>query len=398
MKMRISICASWQIIAACATLLAPTSLRAAATNTPPQLSTILQGLQGQLDEQTKRIDRLYKAIGPQLAELEERAAALEKQQQEDKALALETICRVTDESLSGIGANNSVVSEFGVLTTSGTVRIYGGGGKLVKELRQAQTRITCLAFSPDGKELLTGTESGGLMIWSLAKDTCSFLCTNVGAKVDRVTWLGNDRLAWGANRVYWTNEGKPVDHDKPAGGILARGSGRKLWSFRGFVRNDFHTLAGAMNGEQLVVLEIPGQPRGAFLLDGNKGEVVHVCYDKEHGSGPLSVGISPDGRLLAVGYAPYDIIVWDAGTGERLKLLKGHSNWVVSLGFSADGKKLISGAGDSTARLWDLESGKEIGRIRFPGESSYVEGVGLSPEGNVCFAVVRGLLIVAKAP
>jgi hypothetical protein len=59
MKTRISICASWRILAACTTLLAPTLLRAAGTNTPPQLSTILQGLQGQLDEQTKRIDRLY---------------------------------------------------------------------------------------------------------------------------------------------------------------------------------------------------------------------------------------------------------------------------------------------------------------------------------------------------
>ena len=83
-----------------------------------------------------------------------------------------------------------------------------------------------------------------------------------------------------------------------------------------------------------------------------------------------------------MGYAPYDIILWNAQTGARQKLLKGHSNWVVSLAFSADGKRLISGAGDSTARIWDMESGKEIGRIRFPGESSYVEGVGLSPKAT----------------
>src|ERR1051326_8128366 len=111
MKVRISIGASWRIIVACATLLAPTLLRAADTNMPPQFSTRLQ-LQSQLDEQTKRIDRLYKAIGPHLAELEERAAALESQQQEDKALGLETISRVADESLSGIGANNSAAAEF----------------------------------------------------------------------------------------------------------------------------------------------------------------------------------------------------------------------------------------------------------------------------------------------
>ena len=65
--------------------------------------------------------------------------------------------------------------------------------------------------------------------------------------------------------------------------------------------------------------------------------------------------------MLAVGYAPYDIILWNAQTGSRQKLLKGHSNWVVSLAFSADGKRLISGAGDSTARLWDLETARKSG-------------------------------------
>jgi len=138
-----------------------------------------------------------------------------------------------------------------------------------------------------------------------------------------------------------------------------------------------------------VVQEIPGQPRGAFLLDGATGAVLLTCYDKEDGHSPLSLALSPDSRTLAVGYAPYDIILWNAQTGARQKLLKGHSNWVVSLAFSADSKRLISGAGDSTARVWDTESGKEIGRIRFPGESSYVDGVGLSPKSDIAFAVVR---------
>ena len=80
------------------------------------------------------------------------------------------------------------------------------------------------------------------------------------------------------------------------------------------------------------------------------------------------------------------------------QLLKGHSNWVVSLAFSADSKRLTSDARDSTARVWDTESGKEIGRIRFPGESSYVDGVGLSPKGDIAFAVVRRMLVVARVP
>ena len=203
-------------------------------------------------------------------------------------------------------------------------------------------------------------------------------------------------MVWGASVTYWQEGGKPVDQDKPAGAVLNRASGQRLWTFRGFVRDDFYTLAGAMNGQRLAVLQIPDQPRGAFLLDGATGQVLQTCYDEEHGSGPLSVGISPDGSILAVGYAPNGIILWNVRTGDRRKLLQGHSNWVVSLAFSADNKRLISGAGDSTARIWDVESGKEVGRIRFPDESSYVEGVGLSPKADVAFAAARGRLVVAK--
>ncbi|HOY59858.1 MAG TPA: hypothetical protein PK640_17210 [Verrucomicrobiota bacterium] len=397
MKAQLAILNRRHWLATAILLAASTGFLVTAAEVPPQANAAaLQRLQEQLDQQTKRIDRLYKAIGPHLAELEERAAEIEKQQAEDKALALEPIREVADEGLGSIGCVNPAAAEFAVLTTDGGVRIFDAVGKAAKELRQPGQEVTCLAFSASGSELLTGTASGALLGWDVAKGNSLTVWTNVGRKVDRVTWLGKDRVVWGSMVKYWEDGGKPVDHDKPAGAVLDRATGQLRWSFRSFVRDDFFTLAGAQDGSRLVVQEIPGQARGAFLLDGATGEVRHTCTDNADGHSPLSLALSPDSRVLAVGYAPYDIILWNAQTGARQKLLKGHSNWVVSLAFSADGKRLISGAGDSTARVWDVESGSEIGRIRFQGESTYVEGVGLSPKADVAFAAVRGTLVVSK--
>ena len=197
-----------------------------------------------------------------------------------------------------------------------------------------------------------------------------------------------------------------VDHDKKAGTVLARDTGKPLWNFQGSILKDYYSLAGARDGSQLAIMGIPDQPRGAFLLDGKTGKVRHICYDEEHGSGPLSLAISPDGNTLAVGYAPYDIILWNTRTGERQKLLKGHSNWVVSLAFSADSQRLISGAGDNTARIWDVQAGKEIGRFRFESENCiYVQSVGFSFDGTLILAAARPIgnrgdasLIILKAP
>jgi WD40 repeat protein len=176
-------------------------------------------------------------------------------------------------------------------------------------------------------------------------------------------------------------------------------TGKVLWRFKARIVERYVTLAGSADGGRLVVMEIPGQPRGAFLLDGTTGEMLQTCYDKDHGSGPLSLALSPDSRTMAVGYAPYDIILWDARTSAQLKLLKGHGNWVVSLAFSADSKRLISGAGDSTVRVWDVPSGLEIGRLRFGDSSAYTHAVGLSPKGDVAFALVEGgHLVVARVP
>ena len=351
------------LLVACVTLAISTCIAASAAEaTPQENSSALLRLQDLLDQQTKRIDRLYRALGPHLQELEERAAA----------------------------------AEFAVLTTGGGVRVFDATGKPVKELQSPGQEITCLAFSVGGSELLTGTASGGLLVWDVAKGSCATVATNVGRKVDRVTWLGRDRVAWGSMVKYWEDGGKPVDHDKPAGAVLDRLTGQVRWTFRSFVRDDFFTLAGAQDGSRLVVQEIPGEPRGAFLLDGATGKVLRTCFDNADGHSPLSLALSSDSRTLAVGYPPHDIILWNAQTGARQKLLKGHSNWVVSLAFSADGKRLISGAGDSTARVCDVESGEEMGRIRFPGESSYVEGVGLSPKGDLAFAVARERLVVAR--
>ena len=385
------------LLVACVTLAISTCIAASAAEaTPQENSSALLRLQDLLDQQTKRIDRLYRALGPHLQELEERAAAAEKQEHEERALTLERICEVKDPSLQAIGCVNPAAAEFAVLTTGGGVRVFDATGKPVKELQSPGQEITCLAFSVGGSELLTGTASGGLLVWDVAKGSCATVATNVGRKVDRVTWLGRDRVAWGSMVKYWEDGGKPVDHDKPAGAVLDRLTGQVRWTFRSFVRDDFFTLAGAQDGSRLVVQEIPGEPRGAFLLDGATGKVLRTCFDNADGHSPLSLALSSDSRTLAVGYPPHDIILWNAQTGARQKLLKGHSNWVVSLAFSADGKRLISGAGDSTARVCDVESGEEMGRIRFPGESSYVEGVGLSPKGDLAFAVARERLVVAR--
>jgi hypothetical protein len=49
--------------------------------------------------------------------------------------------------------------------------------------------------------------------------------------------------------------------------------------------------------------------------------------------------------------------LWNAATGELLRIFEGHSVSVKSVAFSHDGRRIVSGSDDTTVRLWDTATG-----------------------------------------
>jgi uncharacterized protein YjbI with pentapeptide repeats len=94
-----------------------------------------------------------------------------------------------------------------------------------------------------------------------------------------------------------------------------------------------------------------------------------------------SVAYSPDGALLAAGYADGTVVVWGGATGGAVRVLEGHSGWVRSVTFSPDGCVLASASDDKTVRLWSPDTGKLLRALE--GHSDSVMSVAFSPDGRV---------------
>ena len=97
-----------------------------------------------------------------------------------------------------------------------------------------------------------------------------------------------------------------------------------------------------------------------------------------HNSWVTSVTYSPDGEILAAGYADNSIQLWNSD-GSLLVALTDHKDSVNSVSFSPDGEILASASSDNTIKLWSRD-GKLL--ITLTGHIHGVNSVSFSPDGQ----------------
>jgi WD40 repeat protein/serine/threonine protein kinase len=212
--------------------------------------------------------------------------------------------------------------------SDGTVKVWDAHtGKEL--LSQKGGRGSVVAFSSDGKRLVTGCRAGAgedVKVWDAqtGQDLATFKAYP-GGPVKSVAFSPDDRLLVSTGMVF---EGKGPE------------SMLKVWDVQ--------------SGKELFKHKLP----------------TVVSY---------SAVFSPDGKRLAS--HTYDAVkVWHAQTGEELLTLKGHTGGVNRVVFSPDGKRLVSAASDKTIRMWDALTGQEL--LTLEGHSGNVNGVAFSPDGH----------------
>jgi WD40 repeat protein/serine/threonine protein kinase len=112
------------------------------------------------------------------------------------------------------------------------------------------------------------------------------------------------------------------------------------------------------------------------VFDATSGKQTAICSNQ--GTGVKT--FSPDSSRIATFNAD-SACVWDAATGTRVAICRGHAGDIHSVDFSPDGARLVTASTDGTVRQWDARTGQEVERP-YDRHGALVNWAVYSPDGE----------------
>lgn len=272
----------------------------------------------------------------------------------------------------------------------------------ISEIAAHSGPVTGLAYSDDGRWIVTTGQDATLKVWDAAYHN---LVRTLELDDGRATSLA----LFGTRALTAHADGKVVMWDLERADKIAsfQRNEASIWSV--VFTGDKDHFAAASHDWKVALWDARQTGAPLHVFDGHDNAVQALAYSPRRmqlasGSADKTVRLwnletlklrrryrgnrdfvtatafSPNGRMLAGGSLDGDIRVWSALSSRRLRSLSGHKGEITSIVFSRTGEQLASASKDGTVRLWDLKAGRTLRAL--PGHTGGATAVTFAPDGQ----------------
>jgi len=226
--------------------------------------------------------------------------------------------------------------------------------------------VWSVAFSPDGKYIISGASDGMIGYWRLTKN-----------KNEKSLVINEKKFQNVSSPVNW------VDFS-PDGNLIAISCGDSTIKI---ISTQTKKQISTFYGHSFWVSCAVFSPDGNMLASGSYDNTVRIWNVKSqhtfykiqgHHDKIQKIAINSNNALVASASNDCSVRIWDAATGIQL-LCIDHHDWIEGLSWSPDGKSLASGFDEHTVILWDASTGKQL--RKFFGHNKHITNVIFSPDG-----------------
>ena len=266
---------------------------------------------------------------------------------------------------------------------------WHAGSRLVERTLAHRDAVHAVAFSPDGRRLLTACADGMAQLWDVATGSRLAVAMKHQGAVRAVAFSPDGRLAatagddgvlrlWDA--VTGARVGEAGRHDAPISAVCFSPDGARvatasragvpcLWDARDRPadRRGRPVAGRSERGDprdRVPPRRHPARGRGRRRhgrLLGRRGRHADRRIVRHEAAVP-ALAFSPDGRTLLGGGRDGRARLWDAGDGRCWRSCPTRPGPRSDASRSApDGRSMATGCSDGTARLWDGATGRPIG-------------------------------------
>jgi WD40 repeat protein len=225
--------------------------------------------------------------------------------------------------------------------TNGVTVLDGVGDSkvMLRQLLDADDSVLCLAISPDGKRIASGSCDRTVRVWSTDTWQLEQAIENHADWVLGVAFApdGKHLLTCGRDKTakVWDLSTKESvltfpDHQNPVFGVAVKGDSKVGYSVG--TDKQLRSWNATGEGKQLKVL-------------GNHGDDILKLV--QHPKMPVMVTASADKSVK----------VWNSDTGAAVKTLGGLVDHVFAAAISPDGNFVAAGAYDGEVRVWKIADG-----------------------------------------
>ncbi|KZT31354.1 WD40 repeat-like protein [Sistotremastrum suecicum HHB10207 ss-3] len=238
-----------------------------------------------------------------------------------------------------------------------------------RELETSTDEAFALAFSLDGRRLVSGHDSGAVKIWEV--ESGNLLADHSAAHTNQIY-----SLAFSSDGLFFASS----SYDQTI----------QLWD--GMTGDPIgNALSGYGELHRKIAISVDGRSVATAIGDGGiyawdtarmKQSALLDAKSVTRGPYPSVIALSLDGRHLYAARSDHSIYEYNMDTGAEIgNVMRGHRSTITHLSVSSDGTRLVSCSSDTTLSIWDVEARMQSHKS-LTGHTNEVVFTTFSPDGT----------------